>query len=293
MKNFVAVTLLFLISAFCIVGLAGLTCWGCFPSHRNAWWLYGVSSFYATCCLISIGYSTFDFSPIRRVSFLILSSATISLLIMTGIWFRSWLPSTGPPRHTDLFQLASLVPLLVMSLSFTPFLLRAYRGIHITNSNNFHERFRQHALVDLGRFGLLIFAALAIPVIANRVIGHPSSVLGIFVIFSIACVAVGSIILWPSVLVLLKFNWTVFSLASFATLAIGWSAVAFLQAVSSPIVMTSDEIAVTATAAMSGPILIVLFLLAYRLLGFRIVIPHRSFSTPKTTESTIHPLDAV
>lgn len=291
MRNFIAYILLALIVAVSITGIAGITCWGCMPKHQSVWWMLGASSLFGTCCIIATTYSTFRFTIKQRWLLNLVACALVSVLIITGIWFNSWLPRTGPPRRGDLFQLASLIPLLTISLSFTPMLLRIYRGIQFSR---IEEPLRPslRPTTEYLYWAMLFGAAFALPVAANLTIKHSAAETGFFVLFAIACIFVGSLILYPAILILMRCNWMCFSLTSISGLSLVWLAIACFLAMNG-FGLTASDIALSTTAILSGPIMLLIFFVAIRTLGFRVSIPIRRFNATSTpNDLRVHPLDA-
>ena len=291
MRKFITCVLLLLIAGVSVSGIAGITCWGCFPKYRNAWWMHGASSVFATCCIIAITFAKFRFTLRQRgLSWLVLCSI-VSGLILFGIWFNSWLPRIGPPRRSDLFQLASLIPLLTISLSFTPMLMRIYRGIDFSRTGQSLSDPKQPVFEYLS-FAMQFGAAFAIPIVANFAIDHPASENGFFVLFSVAFIFFGLLFLYPLIFILMKPNWMVFFLISIILILVPSVPIAYFIATNG-LALAPKEIAITTSAILSGPAMLILFCFAIRLQRFRISMPLRRFSVDSTpTDLVVHPLDS-
>ena len=291
MRRFIAYLLLLLVAGLWVSGIAGITCWGCFPKYQNAWWMHGASSVFATCCIIAITYAKFRFTLRQRGLVWLIACSIVSALILFGIWLSSWLPRIGPPRRGDLFQLVSLIPLLTISLSFTPMLMRIYRGISFSRTDQTWSSPNQ-PYSEYFSFATQFGAAFALPVVANLAINHKSSDNGFFVLFSIASIFFGLLLLYPLIWGLMKSNWIVFSLISVTLIFVSSLPIAYSVATNG-LASTPKEIAITTSAILSGPAMLILFCFAIRLQRFRISMPPRSFSVKSTpNDLVVHPLDA-
>ncbi|QEG22251.1 hypothetical protein [Mariniblastus fucicola] len=290
MKNFIAYALHLLASCLFICGIVGVTCWGCFQKHQNAWWLLGFSSTLGTFSIIAINFATFQIDLRQRVLNWLVPCALAFVLILIGIWIGSRLPRTGPSRRADLFQLASLAPLLTICLSFTPYLMRIYRGIALLRTDESSKPSEKPAS-EFAQLATLFGIALALPIAANVAINHLAG--PVFLILSaIACSLFGMLILYPLILILMKFDWTAFICIAVALFLVTSSTIASIL-VANAVALTPREIAITTTAILSGPTMLMLYCAALRLQGFRILIPPRRFRTNSTSSASgIHPLDA-
>jgi hypothetical protein len=287
MKFHVALSIWLLVAVSCVFGIVGLTSWGCFQKHQFAWWVLGVSSTAATCIILTIAFSFLALPLQIRLGLFLVTSLFVSTAIIGGVYFSASLPRIGPSRRADLLQLASLFPLLIVSLSFTPCLLRIYRGIRITNVSFPIDANR---LVEFFSFVLLFVLAFVIPIFTVPFIGHSSSDSAFFILFSIACIATGSVV-WTAVAIFMRFGWMVQLLFTATFLLIGWIAAASSLATFAS--LSARGMVVTATAATSGPFLVAMFLFSLRLLGYRLLIPPRAIAPAQTPDTVVHPLDAV
>lgn len=288
MRDLVVRLLFAVVVLFSITGIVGLTSYGCFPSYQIFWWIGGASSVLGTCCIIAISFSLIRVGLLRRFLLWLIPCVVVSASLLLCIWLSSFWPRVGPSRRHDLLQLASLIPLLTASLGFTPLLLQIYGGVGLLRKDGSAGR-SGNPLVEYLVFALQLALGFLVPVIANLVINHSFGETGFFVIFSIGCIFLGSFVLYPLVMVLMKLDARNFLVSTLVVLLVilgGGMALSF----SGPVLTLGEMIAQT-TAYFAGLIMIWLYLLALRIHGYRTCVPQRVIRRVPRPDA-VHPLDA-
>ncbi len=276
-----------------LFGIAGLTCFFCFPRHYLAWAMFGLSSFLGACSIFSIYYAAF-LRPLKwRWALIVGAIVVISGLLVTGLYIHLQLPSIDPPERSYFLIMTSLVPVTLISFSLAPGLLRIHRGIHLSQGRvgQFPEQHRRFEYLSLAA---TIATAFLLPIGAEWMYGDETNNLHFLLLYGVACVVASSFVFWPIALLLMKCSWKWFGLVTTVGILSSWIAIACYQTITRTRTLMFDEIVRVPAAILSGPIMILLFLMSIRLLEYRLTVPTREFGkTEMNLKPDVHPLDVI